>query len=57
MKEIFWAGIALTVMAAIAIWLLISDKRRHSLFPDDGIVWNTQIEKRLRQQTQEPEGK
>lgn len=49
MKEIIWAGITLAVMAVIGTWMLIAEKRRHSLFPDDGIVWNTEIEKRFRE--------
>ena len=55
MKEIIWAGITLAVMAVIGTWLLIAEKRRHSLFPDDGIVWNTAIDRRMHGEQQKPE--
>ena len=55
MKEIIWAGITLAVTAVIGTWLLIAEKRRHSLFPDDGIVWNTAIERRLHGEDKQPE--
>lgn len=48
MREIVGVGILLAVLALIAVVLLVADKKRHGLFPDDGIVWNTEIEKRMR---------
>jgi len=48
MERIIGALLAIALLAAIGTWMLVSEKRRHSLFPDDGIVWNTAIEKRLR---------
>lgn len=48
MGRIIGAIACLAILAAIGTWMLVAEKRRHSLFPDDGIVWNTAIEKRLR---------
>ena len=50
MAEIIFVAITLAVLAIIAAHLVVKEKRRHSLFPDDGIVWNTAIEKRLRKE-------
>ena len=49
MREIVGVGILLAVLALIAVVLLVADKKRHGLFPDDGIVWNTEIEKRMKE--------
>lgn len=49
MREIVGVGILLAVLALIAVVLLVTDKKKHELFPDDGIVWNTEIEKRMKE--------
>ena len=45
--RIIGAFLCLAILAAIGTAMLVSEKKRHSLFPDDGIVWNTAIEKRM----------
>lgn len=47
MVEIIFSGIAIAVLSAIGILMTVSEKRRHSLFPDDGIVWNEAIRQRM----------
>lgn len=47
MGQIIGVGITLAIMSVIGTRMLINEKRRNSLFPDDGIVWNTEIQKRL----------
>lgn len=49
MGEIVGAGIVIAVLALIAVVLLVADKKKHELFPDDGIIWNTEIEKRMKE--------
>jgi len=39
MTEIIWAGIIIAALAVIATCLIVSDRKKHSLFPDDGFVW------------------
>lgn len=50
MRDLIGAIIVLILAGGLTAWLLISEKKRHSLFPDDGIVWNTEIEKRMKRQ-------
>lgn len=50
MRDLIGAIIVMILAGGLTAWLLISDKKRHSLFPDDGIVWNTEIEKRMKRQ-------
>ena len=47
LERIIGAVVCLAILAAIGTRMLVAEKRRHSLFPDDGIVWNTAIEKRM----------
>ena len=47
MREIILTAIVMALVGGLTAWVLVADKRRHSLFPDDGFVWNTEIEKRM----------
>lgn len=51
MGEIIGAGIALAILAAIATGMIVSEKKRNSLAPDDGYIWPDQMEE-LRQKLQ-----
>ena len=50
MREIIFAGVFLAVMAVIAAVLIIREDRKYKLVKDDGFVWNTQIEKRMKEE-------
>lgn len=45
------AGLFIAGLSFIAVGMLVSDKKKHSLAEDDGIVWNTAIEKRMEQES------
>ena len=44
MAEIIFIAITLAVLAVIGICMIVSNRRKHSLFPDDGIVWPESLE-------------
>ena len=47
MAEVICIALVLAIMALICAAMIAKDKKRKSLAEDDGIVWNTQIEKRM----------
>ena len=51
MGEIIGAGIALAILTIIGAYMIVSQKKRTSLFPDDGFVWPERMEE-LRQKIQ-----
>ena len=39
MVELIVAGIAIAVLSVITTCMIVSEKKKNTLFPDDGIVW------------------
>ena len=51
MEQIYGAAIVLAVTALVAGILLVKERKRKRLFKDDGFVWNTAIEKRMKEES------